>query len=76
MRTLPPFSAEPADEGIPAADAGGGAPEPAPGYGTGGEDPDVVALEDPQPEDGPSIGGRETPFRTPDPREIGGHTAG
>jgi len=65
----PPSSAGPADEGIPAADAGTGAPEPAPGFGIAGEEPDVAPGEDPQ------AAGREaddeTPFRTPDPREIG-----
>lgn len=69
----PPFSADPADEGIPAADPGAGAPEPAEGFGIGGEDPDVVPAEAPGPEDEeaapPPPSG--TPFRTPAPREIG-----
>jgi hypothetical protein len=30
------------DDGIPAADPGAGAPEPAPGHGIGGEEPDDV----------------------------------
>ena len=67
----PPFSADPSDEGIPAADAGAGAPEPASGFGIGGEDPDVVAPEDPQPEDASAAPPDSTPFRTPDPRELG-----
>ena len=69
----PPFSADPSDEGIPAADPGAGAPEPSPGFGIGGEDPDVVQPEDPSPADAegapPPTSG--TPFRTPQPREIG-----
>jgi hypothetical protein len=64
----PPFSADPADEGIPAADAGHGAPDPAPGFGVGGEDPDVVADEGAER---PHVPEGETAFRTPDPREIG-----
>jgi hypothetical protein len=56
------------DEGIPAADAGYGAPPPAEGFGVGGEEPDA-------PEEGadgssaPPTSG--TPFRTPDPTEVG-----
>jgi hypothetical protein len=39
----PPFSTDdPAEGGIPAADPGTGAPEPAPGFGIEGEEPDVV----------------------------------
>ncbi len=42
------------DEGIPAADAGQGAPEPAEGFGIGGEDPDVLAQRGAESgEDGP-----------------------
>ncbi len=69
----PPFSADPDDGGIPAADPGAGAPEPAPGFGIGGEDPDVVAPEDPRPEEDAEAdpSAQETVFRTPDPREIG-----
>ncbi|TQN41192.1 hypothetical protein FHU33_0552 [Blastococcus colisei] len=67
----PPFSADPSDEGIPAADPGAGAPPPAPGYGEESGEPDVLL-----PEDGPSDDARvterdETTFRTPDPREVG-----
>jgi hypothetical protein len=54
-------------DGIPAADAGVGAPPPAEGFGIGGEEPDVPE----QAVDGP--GGTpppETPFRTPDPTEL------
>jgi hypothetical protein len=59
------------DEGIPAADPGAGAPPPAEGFGVGGEEPD-------RPEEG-STGlssddvqlPASTPFRTPDPTEIG-----
>jgi hypothetical protein len=43
----PPFSADPSDDGIPAADPGAGAPEPAPGFGIGGEEPGRPE-EDPQ----------------------------
>ena len=64
----PPFSADPSDEGIPAADPGQGAPEPAPGFGIGGEEPDVVPGEDAAE---PHVPDGETRFRTPDPREVG-----
>ena len=69
----PPFSADPSDEGIPAADPGAGAPEPSPGFGIEGEDPDVVPAEDPSPQDAQAAPAppAETPFRTPDPREVG-----
>ena len=40
-----------ADDGIPAADAGQGAPEPAEGFGVGGEDPDVLARSSEEPEE-------------------------
>ena len=57
------------DDGIPAADAGNGAPPPAEGFGVGGEEPD-------RPEEtgaeSPVAGrGSDTPFRTPDPTEVG-----
>jgi hypothetical protein len=57
------------DDGIPAADAGNGAPPPAEGFGVGGEEPD-------RPEEtgaGSPLAGRQsdTPFRTPDPTEVG-----
>jgi hypothetical protein len=74
----PPFSAEPADEGIPAADPGAGAPEPAAGFGIGGEDPDVVPAGDPGPGDAEAAPPppSETPFRTPDPRKVGPEDGG
>ena len=69
MTMPPPFSADPSDaDGIPAADPGAGAPEPAPGFGVGGEEPDVIADGDAEPAHAPR---EETPFRTPDPREVG-----
>ena len=56
------------DDGIPAADAGQGAPPPAEGFGVGGEEPDRPEDTD---EDSP-VAGREsgTPFHTPDPTEV------
>ncbi|GAB4080965.1 hypothetical protein GCU67_05285 [Modestobacter muralis] len=56
------------DDGIPAADAGTGAPPPAEGFGVGGEEPD-------RPEENGAespVAGRtsDTPFRTPDPTEV------
>ena len=60
------------DDGIPAADPGAGAPEPAPGFGIGGEEPDLV---DPTEEvsapaaDG-GADGDDPPFRTPDPDDV------
>jgi hypothetical protein len=73
----PPFSADPSDDGIPAADPGAGAPPPSPGFGIGGEDPDVVAPGDPQPEEaGRAARPEATPFRTPEPREVGPDSAG
>jgi hypothetical protein len=56
------------DDGIPAADAGGGAPSPAEGFGVGGEEPGA-----PERSTG-SVGAgmpADTPFRTPDPTEVG-----
>lgn len=66
----PPSSADPADEGIPAAAPGRGAPEPSPGLGIEGEEPDVA----PGPPDGDDEGRPargEPPFRTPDLGEVG-----
>ena len=58
----------PHQDGIPAADAGAGAPPPAEGFGIGGEEPDT-------PERGADGAGAtppaDTPFRTPDPTAIG-----
>jgi hypothetical protein len=69
MSMMPPSAAGPSDSGgIPAADPGAGAPEPAPGFGIGGEDPDVIADDDTER---PQTAADETPFRTPDPRELG-----
>jgi hypothetical protein len=73
----PPFRANPSDDGIPAADPGQGAPEPAPGFGVGGEDPDVVRDQDPPPEDAEQAERPEaTPFGTPDPQQIGPDAGG
>lgn len=56
------------DDGIPAADPGAGAPPPAEGFGVGGEEPDVPE----QATDSPDVVlPEDTPFRTPDPTEIG-----
>ena len=56
------------DDGIPAADPGAGAPPPAEGFGVGGEEPDVPEQTTGAPDARmPS----DTPFRTPDPTEIG-----
>jgi hypothetical protein len=69
MTMPPPFGADSSEaDGIPAADPGAGAPEPSPGFGIGGEEPDVVADEDAERPRAPVT---DTPFRTPDPREIG-----
>jgi hypothetical protein len=70
MSTMPPpFSADPSDDGIPAADPGSGAPEPAPGFGVEGEEPDVTREGAGDAEGRPASS--EPPFRTPDPRELG-----
>lgn len=63
------------DGGIPAADLGAGAPEPAPGFGVGGEEPDrPEEAEDTDAVDGDAEGGdgwhEDTPFRTPDPDDV------
>jgi len=58
----PPFSADPSDEGIPAADPGAGAPEPAPGFGIEGDAPE---------DDEGRPAASEPPFRTPDPKQVG-----
>jgi hypothetical protein len=68
MSMPPPFSADPSDDGIPAADPGAGAPSPAAGFGVGGEEPDRVPEGDPGDEQDADV---ETPFRTPDPRKVG-----
>jgi len=57
------------DQGIPAADAGTGAPPPAEGFGVGGEEPDRPEETD---EDTPVADQeRATAFRTPIPAELG-----
>ena len=56
------------DDGIPAADAGNGAPPPADGFGPAGGEPDV--LEEPADRTAADMPA-DTPFRTPDPDEIG-----
>ena len=56
------------DDGIPAADAGAGAPPPANGFGPAGAEPDV--LGGPADRTGAALPAG-TPFRTPDPTEIG-----
>jgi hypothetical protein len=64
----------PPRDGIAAADPGQGAPEPAEGFGVEGEEPDVTDVDpDVMPvEDATTYGHRtDTPFRTPDPREVG-----
>ena len=56
------------DDGIPAADAGNGAPPPAEGFGLAGEEPDTPE----QTGDDVTVHlPSETPFRTPDPTEVG-----
>jgi len=59
-----------ADEGIPAADPGAGAPPPAEGFGVGGEEPDR-SEETPADGAGTAVADDDPPFRTPDPTEIG-----
>jgi hypothetical protein len=58
-------------DGIPAADPCAGAPEPAPGFGIAGEEPDQVDPTEEVPGPGSDDGAdRETPFRTPDPDDV------
>jgi hypothetical protein len=74
MSMMPPLlPPDPSDDGIPAADPGAGAPESAPGFGIGGEDPDVIrpGQERPEGDERAAPQGGETPFRTPDPERIG-----
>ena len=60
MSTAEPFMPHPDhDETIAAADPGQGAPDTAPGFGVGGEDPDAAEDAD------------ATPFRTPDGSSVG-----
>ena len=73
----PPFSAQPEDEGIPAADAGTGAPPPAPGFGVAGEDPDRAPETDrPGETAAGGAGTADTVFRTPDPDDVRRDPAG
>ena len=61
------------DEGIPAADPGAGAPEPAPGFGIGGEEPDRPEEADREEQPSADAGGQHAdppPFRTPDPERV------
>ena len=58
------------DERVAAADPGRGGPEPAPGLGVGGEEPDGVDEQADEGVDRESGSGRPaagTPFRTPEP---------
>ena len=57
------------EDGIPAADAGSGAPPPAPGFGARTGEPDVSADLDGDPSAEAGLPG-ETPFRTPDPADV------
>lgn len=57
------------DETIAAADAGVGAPEPAPGFGIDGEHTDVP--EDADDASGSATPPDDVPFRTPDPDDVG-----
>jgi hypothetical protein len=61
------------EDGVPAADAGNGAPLPAEGLGVGGEEPDTPEQAD---DDGPAAPQSDTPFRTPDPDEVGPEPTG
>jgi hypothetical protein len=56
------------DDGIPAADPGAGGPEPAEGFGVGGEEPDRPEGRRPSADDGGQHA--DPPFRTPDPDDI------
>ena len=61
------------DQGIPAADAGNGAPPPAEGFGIGGEEPDAPEQADDSSATGSPDG---TVFRTPDPSQVGPEATG
>ncbi|RFU19854.1 hypothetical protein [Geodermatophilus marinus] len=70
MAPLDPFQGE-GDQGggIPAADPGRGAPEPAEGFGPGAEEPDV-----PEPGRSPVEAAHaddDPPLPTPDPDRVG-----
>jgi predicted component of type VI protein secretion system len=67
----PPFSADPSGEEIAAAEPGTGAPPSAPGFGVRTGEPDVNE-EGPADDAAPTAEPpSSTPFRTPDPRELG-----
>ena len=70
---MDPFSSDDRD-GIPAADPGAGAPEPAPGFGIAGEEPDQIdpsqELPAPVADGGADGDGGDPPFRTPDPADV------
>ncbi|VTR76158.1 hypothetical protein [Cellulomonas hominis] len=55
--------AGPTEDTVAAADPGPGAPPPAPGFGIGGEEPDVAEDATGDEEATPP---RDTPFRSPD----------
>lgn len=60
-----PEGARGEEDSVAAADPGVGAPEPAPGFGIGGEEPDAAEADT---ADGSVDPGRvDTPFRTPQP---------
>jgi hypothetical protein len=61
------------EDGIPAADAGQGAPPPAEGFGVGGEEPDAPEQADAP---NPTTPTSDTPFRTPDPADVGPEPTG
>ncbi len=60
-----------ADDGIPAADPGAGAPPPAAGFGVGGEEPDrPEQAQDGQDATVDEVALPDTPFSPPDPAEV------
>ena len=62
------------DDGIPAADPGAGAPEPAEGFGIEGEEPDRSAEATRPSAEGGDVQAdppEDPPFRTPDPHDLG-----
>jgi hypothetical protein len=56
------------DDGIPAADPGAGAPEPAEGFGIGGEEPDRPEERQPSADDGGQHA--DPPDRPPGPGDL------
>ncbi|MCF6506265.1 hypothetical protein E9549_02420 [Blastococcus sp. MG754426] len=81
MDPLDPFSGREADDGIPAADPGAGAPPTAEGFGEPGGAPDPPEETAGTPADpagspvdvaGQDAGSADDPgFRTPDPHDVG-----